>query len=379
MQETIPIYVASLGQRNLELTGELADGWLPIWTHRDRLPEVMAPLTAAASAAGRPADAVTTAPQILSCASDDPETVAGAIRQARAHMAFYIGGMGRYYHDLFCRYGYVAEADAVQRAWAEGDRAGAAAVITDEMVDSITAIGSPDECRRKMAAFPGQRGRYAHRRFPPRRPPEHHARHPGRAGARPAGPGVTLKIGLISDTHSAGSGWDLPAIVLNALTGCDLLLHCGDLECIGVLDCLEQVAPVLAVRGYEDPREPGHRLADTTRVVNVAGIRIGMVHDIQWPPPPIMTTPDGMGLVYPDGELAPVLTRKFGEPVDVVAFGDTHEELVEWRDGALFVNPGSPTYPGRRHSPGSPGTVAILEISGKSVSARIVSLAGDTV
>ena len=96
---------------------------------------------------------MTTAPQILSCASDDEEIVANAIRQARAHMAFYIGGMGRYYYDLFCRYGYQAEGDAVRRAWAEGDRGAAAEAITDEMVNSITAIGTPDECRRKMDRF----------------------------------------------------------------------------------------------------------------------------------------------------------------------------------------------------------------------------------
>ena len=186
-----------------------------------------------------------------------------------------------------------------------------------------------------------------------------------------------MKIGLISDTHSAGSGWDLPRETLDALAGCELLLHCGDLECLGVLDCLEQVAPVLAVRGYEDPREPGERLADVTRIVDVAGVRIGMVHDIQWPPPSIPTTPDGAGLVYPDTGLAELLTRKFGGDVDVVAFGDTHEELVEWRDGVLFVNPGSPTYPGRRHPSGTLGTVALLEVDDGVKDARIVQLATD--
>ena len=184
-----------------------------------------------------------------------------------------------------------------------------------------------------------------------------------------------MKIGLISDTHSAGSGWDLPTPILDALTGCDLILHCGDLECIGVLDCLEQVAPVLAVRGYEDPREPGERLADTTRVVDVSGLKIGMVHDIQWPAPPIPTTPDGTGLVYPDDGLGDILARKFGEPVDVVAFGDTHEELVEWKDGVLFINPGSPTYPGRKHVRGSLGTVALLEINNGEPTAWIVDVA----
>ena len=188
-----------------------------------------------------------------------------------------------------------------------------------------------------------------------------------------------MLIGVISDTHSAGSGWDLPPYVLNALAGCELILHCGDLECLGVLDCLAQIAPVLAVRGYEDPREPGDRLADVTRIVTVAGVRIGMVHDIEWPPPAIPTTPDGAGLVYPDHGpdhgLAALLARKFGGPVDMVAFGDTHEELAEWRENILFLNPGSPTYPGRRHAPGSPGTVARLELrQGRIAAARIVNL-----
>ena len=91
------------------------------------------------------------------------------------------------------------------------------------------------------------------------------------------------RIGLISDTHSAGSGRDLPAPVMDALDGVDLILHCGDLECLGVLDYLETIAPVLAVRGYEDPREAGGRLADATRVVDAGGLAIGMIHDIQWP------------------------------------------------------------------------------------------------
>ena len=183
-----------------------------------------------------------------------------------------------------------------------------------------------------------------------------------------------MKIGLISDTHSAGSGWDLPSPVLRALEGCDLLLHCGDLECLGVLDCLEQVAPVLAVRGYEDPREPGERLADTKRVVMAAGVQIGMVHDIQWPAPPIPTSPDGTDLILPERGLGDLLTRKFGAPVDVVAFGDTHEELIRWHDGVLFINPGSPTYPGRRHPTGSLGTVAVMQVSEGSIEPCIVQV-----
>ncbi len=184
-----------------------------------------------------------------------------------------------------------------------------------------------------------------------------------------------MKIGVISDTHCAGSGRDLPVAVLEALRGVDLVLHCGDLECLGVLDYLEeQVAPVRAVRGYEDPMEDGERLAQTTRVIQAGGVSIGIVHDIQWPGPKIATTSDGTGLVLPQGSGSELLARKFGAAVDVVLFGDTHEELVCWWDGVLLLNPGSPTYPGRRHRRGGLGTVAVLEIKDGAVEPRLIDL-----
>ena len=186
--------------------------------------------------------------------------------------------------------------------------------------------------------------------------------------------GPYLRIGLISDTHSAGSGRDLPGKVLEVLSGVDLILHCGDLECLGVLDYLETVAPVLAVRGYEDPREPGDRLADAVRVVHAGGVAIGMIHDIQWPGPKIATTGDGTGLVLPEGQAAETLAAKFGERVDVVLFGDTHEEVVCRWNGVLMVNPGSPTYPGKRHRRGALGTVGLMEIGGEETNVRIIDL-----
>ncbi|HAA96009.1 MAG TPA: hypothetical protein DCE26_10030 [Dehalococcoidia bacterium] len=185
---------------------------------------------------------------------------------------------------------------------------------------------------------------------------------------------MTVTIGVISDTHSAGSGRDLPGVILDALRGVDMILHCGDLECLGVLDYLEEVAPLLAVRGYEDPLEDGDRLALTTRVVKAEGVSIGMVHDIQWPGPKIPTSPDGTELMYPEGNGREIMARKFKEPVDVVLFGDTHEELVTDWDGVLIMNPGSPTYPGRRHERGVLGTIGILDIDGEDATARIVDL-----
>ena len=182
------------------------------------------------------------------------------------------------------------------------------------------------------------------------------------------------RIGLISDTHSAGSGRDLPARVLDALDGVDLILHCGDLECLGVLDYLETIAPVLAVRGYEDPREAGDRLADATRVVDAGGLAIGMIHDIQWPGPRIATSGDGTELVLVKRKAAEILAAKFGRTVNVVLFGDTHEELICRWDDVLIINPGSPTYPGRRHKRGTLGTVGVLEINAGETIARVIDL-----
>ena len=56
-----------------------------------------------------------------------------------------------------------------------------------------------------------------------------------------------MKIGVISDTHLAGEGTGLPGQVFDVFNNVDLILHCGDLECIGVLDELEKLAPVQGV------------------------------------------------------------------------------------------------------------------------------------
>ncbi|MEE9534550.1 MAG: metallophosphoesterase family protein, partial [Acidimicrobiia bacterium] len=139
----------------------------------------------------------------------------------------------------------------------------------------------------------------------------------------------------------------------------------------GVLDHLETVAPVRAVRGYGDPHEPGDRLAERTRVVQAAGLRIGMVHDPGWPGPPVRF---GDTLEFPSGSVRDLLERKFGQVVDVVCFGDTHEEYIGWYQGVLWLNPGSPTHPGRRHRRGELGTLAHLEIRNKVISVQLRKL-----
>ncbi len=178
----------------------------------------------------------------------------------------------------------------------------------------------------------------------------------------------STRVAVLSDTHIGGDGWGLPAELLGALEGSDLILHCGDLDVLGVLDQLETIAPVRAVRGYPDPREEGERLAEENRVVVVQGVRIGMVHDIRLPGGVANFTHT---LEFPRGNAEEVVRRRFGQNTDVVCFGDTHHEYIGWAGGILWVNPGSPTRPNLRHRPGEFGTFAVLDIKHGVVSAEI--------
>ena len=122
-----------------------------------------------------------------------------------------------------------------------------------------------------------------------------------------------MRIGLISDTHTQmEDASDLPQQVLDIFLGMDLIIHCGDLDTLGVLDRLESVAPVLAVRGYGDLREEGARLAESTRVIEAEGLQIGVIHDIRWPGVKV-------GLQsfweFPNIPMEEVLTSKFGQSV----------------------------------------------------------------
>ena len=153
VQEKVPIFLASLGPRNLALTGQLADGWLPVWTHRGQLPEMKGAVSESAEQAGRSINQITVAPQILCYVTDEPEELARAEANVRGHMAYYVGGMGTYYFNLFCRYGYESEAGAIRTAWAEGDRGRAASLVTEDMLDNIAVLGDVSACRRKLQGF----------------------------------------------------------------------------------------------------------------------------------------------------------------------------------------------------------------------------------
>lgn len=140
-------------------------------------------------------------------------------------------------------------------------------------------------------------------------------------------------IGLISDTHMPRKGRAIPAEVLDAFAGVDLILHAGDLVEPSVLEPLEQIAPVVAIAGNNDPPEVEARWGNQ-RVVELEGFRVGLVHGHE-----------GKGA----NTVARALSRCPG--CHVVVFGHSHSAYNERHGTTLAVNPGSPTDL-RRWSPG---------------------------
>src|SRR5438093_4482189 len=146
----LPIYIASLSPPSLRLTGALADGWLPIYLAPSRMAVAVAELKAGAEAAGRSLRDIAISPQVSTYVTDD---IATARDRERPHIAFYIGGMGVFYHQYFHRIGFGPEADRVRQAYQARERDRAAQLVSDEMVDAMTILGPPKQCRDQIQQF----------------------------------------------------------------------------------------------------------------------------------------------------------------------------------------------------------------------------------
>ena len=151
----IPIYLASLGERSVELAAELADGWLPIFFFPERAHKIWgAPLKrgmARRDAALGPLEIV--AGGMLAIG----EGLEQLRDSERPHLALYIGGMGarakNFYNDLACQYGYEREAAEIQDLYLSGHKKDAEAVVPAEMLEGLTLIGPEGYVKDRIAAF----------------------------------------------------------------------------------------------------------------------------------------------------------------------------------------------------------------------------------
>lgn len=143
----IPIYLAAIGPANIRLAGEVADGWLPIFTTPPGLSALLPALDEGELSAGRARGSVRVAAYVPALLGDRAEAL------HRTYIAYYVGAMGVYYHALLRRSGWAREADEIRLRWLRGDRHGAAGCIPHAMVAALTISGSAREARARLAAF----------------------------------------------------------------------------------------------------------------------------------------------------------------------------------------------------------------------------------
>ena len=152
---------------------------------------------------------------------------------------------------------------------------------------------------------------------------------------------TSVRVGVVADTHVGEYLDELPEAVLEALDGCAIVLHAGDLSVPSVLHDLERVAPVVAVRGDHD-RLDGLALPETAVIV-AGGHRIGVVHGMRRKlvDASIITAAvlAGRDLGYRAG-LHRALARRLG-PVDCVVYGHWHEPACARVVGVLVFSPGA--------------------------------------
>lgn len=164
-----------------------------------------------------------------------------------------------------------------------------------------------------------------------------------------------MKIGVISDTHINHKSADLPEEIVEAFKNVDMIIHCGDLVDLSVVEKLKNLCKnVKAVYGNMDPAELKDKLPEK-EIITVGKFKIGVAH----------------GYGAPNG-LVELLTKIFkDEGVDIIVFGHSHKPLNEKRGNILFFNPGSPT--DKVFSPYN--SYGILDITDK-IEAKIIKING---
>lgn len=141
LRKTIPIYLAAIGPKNVELCGEIADGWLPIFYSPARESVYLGPLNAglARRTSAEPFDI---APAVTVVLGDDVQMCRDMVKPM---LALYIGGMGargkNFYNDLARRYGYEAAAQEIQDLYLDGKKKAATAAVPDALVDEVALCG----------------------------------------------------------------------------------------------------------------------------------------------------------------------------------------------------------------------------------------------
>ncbi|HEX6197051.1 MAG TPA: LLM class F420-dependent oxidoreductase [Jiangellaceae bacterium] len=154
VREHIPVYLASIGPKNLELTGEIADGWLAIFFAPEHADDSLDRIRAGRGRAGKTMDGFDVVPTVPVVIGDDLDACAAAVRP---YCALYVGGMGsreqNFYNRLAVRMGFGEAAATVQDLFLDRKYREAAEAVPFEFVDQTSLIGPIDRIRDRLPAY----------------------------------------------------------------------------------------------------------------------------------------------------------------------------------------------------------------------------------
>ncbi|BDB40660.1 MULTISPECIES: LLM class F420-dependent oxidoreductase [Mycobacterium] len=155
VRERIPISIAALGPKNVELTAEIADGWQPVFYYPEKAAQVWGEALAAGTAKRDPALGPLDVMVGTSLAIGDD--VDDRLSWAKPQLALYIGGMGakgrNFYHNVATRYGFGEVADRIQELYLSGRKREAVEAVPDELVRGMSLVGPRGFIAERLAVF----------------------------------------------------------------------------------------------------------------------------------------------------------------------------------------------------------------------------------
>ena len=151
VREHIPMYLAAVGPKNLELSGELFDGWLAIFYSPDYAKESLGSIEAGRAKVGKTLEGFDIVPTMPLVVGDDPKACADPIRW---YAALYVGGMGsrdkNFYNQLAIRMGFEGAAAEIQDRYLSRDYDGAAQAVPYDFIEQTSLLGSKERIAEKM-------------------------------------------------------------------------------------------------------------------------------------------------------------------------------------------------------------------------------------
>src|SRR3954469_15900302 len=151
----IPIFLGAIGRKSVEITAEIADGWIPIFSSPDAFRATWDEhVEAGLAKAGRSRDDLEISPTVQVAIDGDLDAARAVVK---AGLLLYIGGMGsrdtNFYVDLTHRFGFGEVADEVQSLYLDGKREEAYNAIPDELVDATSLVGSEEQVAERVEKF----------------------------------------------------------------------------------------------------------------------------------------------------------------------------------------------------------------------------------